>query len=412
MRKFDPEKPVGTVLIIDDDPLFRMILEQVFRANGIGEVLVAQDGAIAAGILAARPNEVDAITLDLSMPNLDGVAFLRHAKAAGYKGSLLLISGEHKTVLASAERLASMNGLNCIGTVPKPVDYNLIVQKIMQGSPSERRSNPRPPVDIDRLNASLLASRLTAYYQPRTFVKTGRLSGAEALARMWDENGTLMDAGEMINLAEKHGRITDITWRIIEIVIEDCRQLARQGLGGLDFSFNISASILDNGQFPDQLAEKVRLSGLQPSSFILELTESIIPHNTAASLEALTRLRMAGFKLAIDDFGTGLSNIDQLAMYPFTELKIDKSFMQAASTDAFSRACVETSVALARELDLSVVAEGVETPEELELARLHAIDEVQGYLFGKPMPFADFLSYAKAGAGRAARSPLEALLAS
>ncbi|MGI9399750.1 MAG: EAL domain-containing protein, partial [Rhizobiaceae bacterium] len=99
------------------------------------------------------------------------------------------------------------------------------------------------------------------------------------------------------------------------------------------------------------------------------------------------------FGLAIDDFGTGYSNISQLKTYPFTELKIDKSFMAGAENDSFARACLEASISLARELDLSVVAEGIEQDQTLKMARDYGIDEGQGYLFGKPMAFGKFLDF-------------------
>ena len=399
------------VMIVDDDPLFTAILEQVFRARGVKEVFIAGNGALAAQALRERPGEIEAITLDLSMPGLDGVAFLRQAHNSGFCGRLLLVSGEHKSILASAEKLAHLYGLNCSGTLAKPVDFNTVADIVLAGAAQKLRPAARQPSNIEKLNASLRASRLTAFYQPRIDASTGKICGAEALARMWDEQGSLLDAGEMIDLAEKHGRINDITWRMIEIVVEDSRRLCAELSARLPISFNISAAILENDQFPDQLGDIIRLSGMQPADYILELTESVIPRDTSAMLESLTRLRMQGFRLAIDDFGTGMSNIDQLGLYPFTELKIDKEFILAATKDGFARACVEASVSLARQLDLRVVAEGVETQLDLKFVRACGVEEVQGYLFGRPMPFADFLDHVRAETGPAIVSAAKGRLA-
>lgn len=250
-----------------------------------------------------------------------------------------------------------------------------------------------PEINIDEINSGLRNSRLYTVYQPRIDLRAGRLAGAEALARMRNEAGQPFDAGEMINLAEQNGKITDINWRVIESICEDCIRLFPVADENIRISFNVSGSILSNPQFPDQLADIIQYSEMKPNNFIVELTESRLPDDASRALESLTRLRILGFGLAIDDFGTGYSNIGQLRMYPFTELKIDKFFMDGALTDSFSRACLDSSVSLARELDLAIVAEGIESEQTLDLARNYGIEEGQGYLFGKPMAFEDFLEF-------------------
>jgi len=126
------------------------------------------------------------------------------------------------------------------------------------------------------------------------------------------------------------------------------------------------------------------------SQVTLEVTETRLVEYGPRALEVLSRLRIKGFGLSVDDFGTGYSNIDRLRMFPFTELKIDQSFIRNALTDAFARACVETSVRLAKELGLKIVAEGVETREMWDFLAGLGIDEAQGFLMARPMPPAEF----------------------
>ncbi|MFZ1815236.1 MAG: EAL domain-containing response regulator [Rhizobiaceae bacterium] len=384
-----------TVMVIDDDPVFRALMEHILVSRGAGRVVLASDGAKAHQLLAEETHSIDFITLDLSMPNQDGVGFLRLASELGFKGRLLLISGEHQSVRNSAGKLAAMLKLDCAGVLAKPADYNQVAQIVLSPRDSRQKPRERVHVDADEINSALRNSRLFAYYQPRIDIATGRIAGAEALARMRNQEGQLLDAGQMINLAEENGRIADITWRMIEIVAEEAAILVNEHDETFKISFNVSGSILSNPQFPQQFVDIIRLSGMRPENFILELTETRLPQDTPQSLELMTRLRMQGFGLAIDDFGTGYSNIEQLRLFPFTELKIDRSFMSGALNDKFALACAEASVSLARELDLLVVGEGIETVDELEMARSIGVDEAQGYLFSKPLPFQEFCDYVR-----------------
>ncbi|MGI9401607.1 MAG: EAL domain-containing protein, partial [Rhizobiaceae bacterium] len=125
-------------------------------------------------------------------------------------------------------------------------------------------------------------------------LRSGCLAGAEVLARMCNEQGKLFDAGQMINLAEQNGKITDITWRVVEMICEDCARLFPLVDENIRISFNVSGSILSNPQFPDQLADIIRFSEMKPDNFIVELTETRLPEDASRALESLTRLRILG----------------------------------------------------------------------------------------------------------------------
>jgi EAL domain-containing protein (putative c-di-GMP-specific phosphodiesterase class I) len=166
----------------------------------------------------------------------------------------------------------------------------------------------------------------------------------------------------------------------------------------LPFSINISPVSLKRLDFPDVLKEAVESAGVPATRVTLEITETSLLEYEADALDVLARMRLKGFGLSVDDFGTGYSNIDRLRMFPFTELKIDQSFTQNALKDAFARACVETSVRLAKELGLKVVAEGVETSDMWDLLADLGVDEAQGYLMARPMPVGDFAKFLALGA--------------
>ncbi|MGI9464491.1 MAG: EAL domain-containing protein, partial [Aestuariivirgaceae bacterium] len=162
-----------------------------------------------------------------------------------------------------------------------------------------------------------------------------------------------------------------------------------QGLS-INIAINIAAELLSDLDFPDRLSAKIDAAGLRPSDFIFEVTDSSVLKGSSDPLEVLARLRIKGFGLSIDDFGTGHSNIDQLKKFPFSELKIDRSFVQGARNDNLSRAIVDAAVMLGRELNMQLVAEGVETPDDWNFVARHGVDEVQGFYVAKPMPADDF----------------------
>ena len=151
-------------------------------------------------------------------------------------------------------------------------------------------------------------------------------------------------------------------------------------------SVNLSAETLNLIDFPDEMAARMAAAQLECASMVFEMTESQLLVRSSMSSEILARLRIMGFGVSIDDFGTGYSNIEQLREFPFSELKIDQSFIREASHDKFARASVEASTKLGKHLDLNLVAEGVETEEEWDFVAKSGIDQVQGYYIAKPMP--------------------------
>jgi len=360
-------------LIVDDDPIIISLLEQMLLMRGAKNVYTAPDGGKAIAILSDSSKPVDVMTLDLNMPNMDGVSFLSRAADIGYKGGIFLISGESTAIVNSARQLARMLGLNCLGTFGKPIDFDDVVDSVILAM-AENKSRPQ-------------MTSLT--------LDEGHVAGAEALARMFRDDGSIMHAGEMIKIAEDNGMIKEVTWQMAKSIVTDYHKMRQFLASDFKLSFNISTDLLADAVFSERITYLVRNSGLDPAAFVLEVTESKIPSDVSVALQGLARLRMQGFGLSIDDFGTGFSNMETLRLFPFTELKVDQQFMLNARDDAFAWACVDSSVRLAKQLNLNIVAEGIETEFEHSLAKAHAIDEMQGYLFARPMPLDQFIEFVK-----------------
>jgi len=149
---------------------------------------------------------------------------------------------------------------------------------------------------------------------------------------------------------------------------------------------NISVDTLNDLGWPDEIAAQIEDCGLKPSSITFEITESRLMENISVALDILSRLSLKRFNLSIDDFGTGYSSMEQLQRIPFSELKIDRAFVRGASDDSAARAILEANQLLAKKLNMTIVAEGVETQEDWDLVTELGCDQVQGYFVAKPMP--------------------------
>jgi diguanylate cyclase (GGDEF)-like protein/PAS domain S-box-containing protein len=227
-------------------------------------------------------------------------------------------------------------------------------------------------------------NELVLHFQPQFECATGKLVGAEALLR-WRRNGTMVSPADFIPIAEETGLIVEMgAW-----VLREACQVARRWHDagrGIRIAVNLSAIQLDHADVVDHVAEALNRSGLPPSDLELEITESVIVRESLRAAQTLERLRALGPHIAIDDFGVGYSSFSYLRELPVDRFKIDRSFLSALPHSAGDCRLVAALIAMAHRLEVGVVAEGVETKEQLTFLQDHGCDEVQGFYLGKPMP--------------------------
>jgi diguanylate cyclase (GGDEF)-like protein/PAS domain S-box-containing protein len=221
-------------------------------------------------------------------------------------------------------------------------------------------------------------------YQPRIDIATGTIKGTEALLRWWNpELGTVSPA-QFIPLAEDTGLIVSIGKWVLKTACEQNVAWQRRGLPEVVISVNISPRQFRDPALLADIAEVLRETGMAPELLELEITESMIMHNVDLAAEKAAAIKKLGVRLAVDDFGTGYSSLSQLKRFPIDTLKIDRSFVRDIPQNADDRAITETIILLGKALGVTVVAEGVETAEQLNFLRDHECDEMQGFLFSKP----------------------------
>ena len=259
------------------------------------------------------------------------------------------------------------------------------------------RLQRRRAVELD-LRHALAGNRLALHFQPRFDAASLRPTGAEALLRWPQPDGSNMGPEQFVPMAEETGLIVPIgEW----VLREACRRAAE--LPGLTISVNLSPVQFRHGDLVATVEAVLSAADLDPRRLELELTEGVLLDNTDAAVRLLERLKGLGLKLALDDFGTGYSSLGYLQSFPFDRVKIDRRFVARLGRNAESLAIVRAVLDLARGLGMATTAEGVETQEQLALLRAAGCDEVQGFLLGRPAPLEQLALGDTGPAGRVVR---------
>lgn len=373
-----------SVLVVDDQAFVREMVAHQLRRLGIQAIHQAADGRSALATLARADPPVDVLVCDLQMPDMDGVELLRHLPGRAEQVAVVLISGGDRRILESAETLAQAHGLTLLGTLAKPLTSQalapLLAQRPKASAPATLTAAPPP------LTAQTFAfNRVFPFFQPKVRLTDGTVAGLEALARWQHPDLGFLAPGQFLANLGREGLMDALTDRILTQALGWCHQW-RQAGQPLSVAINVCAGSLHGLDLPDRIADATRAAGLPPETLTVEVTEHHLAENPAATLETLTRLRLKGIGLSIDDFGTGYATLEQLHRMPVTEMKIDRAFVQGARTSSRARAILDSSVSLARRLDLVVVAEGVETRADWDLVRAAGCDHAQGFWIARPMP--------------------------
>jgi diguanylate cyclase (GGDEF)-like protein/PAS domain S-box-containing protein len=244
-----------------------------------------------------------------------------------------------------------------------------------------------------RLYRALEREEFVIYYQPQINIHTGGVVGVEALVRWRHPKLGLILPGKFIPLAEETGFIIPLGEWVLLTACAQNKAWQDAGLPPLRMAVNLSISHFKREDLTKMLAQVLEKTGLHPNYLELELTESIGMENVERAITKLQELKALGVKLSIDDFGTGYSSLSYLKRFPIDTLKIDQSFVQHIPTNPNDAAITTAIIAMAHSLNLKVIAEGVETEEQLTFLRPYRCDEMQGFLFSKPMPAEEFIQF-------------------
>ena len=378
------------ILVLDDDPFMLKLLSRMLATLGYTSVSTCDNGHDALELIDSPNGCPNLILLDINMPEMDGLEFMRHLVERRYIGCVILVSGEDERTRQAAEKLARAHKIAVLGHLQKPVSPEGLAELIGKWEPP-KQSNPRVARKIytaDEVRAAIANGELINYYQPKVDTATGRVVGVEALVRWSHPQDGMVFPDQFIGVAEAHYLIDDLTRVVLTGALAQAKFWQEAGLM-LQVAVNLSMDNLDSLDFLDLVVGLTSKAGVQPQMVELEVTESRLMEDLRTPLEILTRLRLKHFRLSIDDFGTGNSSLVQLRDLPFDELKIDQSFVHGAWNNEKLRAMFDSSLGLAKQLGMEVVAEGVEDQADWDFVRKAGCDIAQGYFIAKPMPAAD-----------------------
>ena len=393
----------ATLLIVDDEPQVRKLLETLLQHEGY-QTLTASSGEEALLLVAQQPP--DLILLDIMMPGMDGYDVASQLKGNAATANIPIIM-----LTALSESEARISGLETGAEefLSKPVEHielwlrvrNLLRLKAhgdqlkthSQMLELQLQNQTRETVhDLTRealendLRLAVERSDFTLHYQPKVELASGAVCALEALLR-WDRPGHgAVSPAVFVPLLETLGLIVPVGRWVIDNV---CRQIAawqRSDIGAVEVSVNVSGHQLIEGDLIADIAASLAKTGVAAHWLEVELTESSLMENTQHTIASLQRLRAMGVKISIDDFGTGYSSLAYLRRFPIDTLKIDIAFIREVTSNPQDAAITRTIIELAHSLELRVVAEGVESQAQLAFLKAAGCDQIQGYLFSRPLP--------------------------
>jgi EAL domain-containing protein (putative c-di-GMP-specific phosphodiesterase class I) len=236
------------------------------------------------------------------------------------------------------------------------------------------------------LRLALVRRELVLHFQPKVDIASGRMRSVEALVRWLHPQRGLVPPGEFIPLAEERGLIVAVGRWVIQAACRQMRDWREAGLVPPPVAVNLSPRQFASDSLIDDMVDALTLYGVPPTDFEVELTEGVLMADPDRANDVLQRLFAMGVRISIDDFGTGYSSLSYLKRFPAQTVKIDRSFIRGLPADRDDTAITQAVIAMAHSLGLGVVAEGVESQEQLALLRQLGCDEAQGYLLGRPMP--------------------------
>ncbi|MGH8390790.1 MAG: EAL domain-containing response regulator [Pseudomonas sp.] len=397
----------ATLLIVDDEIQVRKLLETLLRHEGY-QTVSAASGEEALQLVAQRPP--DLILLDIMMPGMDGYEVANQLKGNQATANIPIIM-----LSALSESSARLSGLETGAEefISKPVERvelwlrvrnllrlkahgdrlknhsQLLEQQLQHHQNESSRLNVHDLARLDLEKALRLAverEEFVLHYQPKVELANGQVCALEALLR-WDRPGYgAVSPAVFIPILESQGLIVTLGRWVIDNV---CRQIAawQSGtVGAVEVSVNVSGHQLIEGDLIADIAQSLAQAGVEAHWLEVELTEGSLMENTQHTIASLQRLRAMGVKISIDDFGTGYSSLAYLRRFPIDTLKIDIAFIREVTSNPQDAAITRTIIELAHSLKLRVVAEGVETQSQLEFLREAGCDQIQGYLFSRPLP--------------------------
>lgn len=378
----------ASVVILDDDVQIAEVLRARIGRDGLRITIVHSVQELTAACRIALPS---AIVADLNLQNVKPYEAAQALSLLRYAGPIFLVCEANEEEIAEAETLAGDLGLTRPTIFRKPFSFTALSAALLNSVDATR------PASLEDVVAAIDNGEVLPFFQVQVDLASRRIVGAEALARWLRPDGTVAPTGTFLPVVHQGGLWRRLTDRMLRESARAIRRWQEAGLAPCKISINLEAAVAADPSFGPSAAEILNEQGVDHGLIRFEITEQTAMSDISTALRALTWLRNKGFDLSLDDFGTGFSSLSVLHSMPFSELKIDRSFVQRMSTDRDARIIVKATVDLAHNLDLLCVAEGVEDMATCTKLVEFGCDHGQGYLFGRAVDAAAFADLLRRG---------------
>jgi EAL domain-containing protein (putative c-di-GMP-specific phosphodiesterase class I)/DNA-binding CsgD family transcriptional regulator len=377
------------VLVFDDDDAIGRLVVRVATMSGMEATAVTNADAFAEHLRNGSPQ---AVVLDLQLGGTDGVEQMRLLADRHYTGALVLMSGFDSRVLASARAVGQSLGLKVERVLEKPLRVSDLEQVFALLQSAEQS------LTAERLLEAIADNELVLDFQPLVNRHPKALKKLETLVRWEHPILGRIPPDDFLPIAENNITVTDalVDW-VVGAAVEAYQVLSEIGLK-VPLAMNISTRNLHDLTLPDRLEQRLRAGGMPTHHLWLEITESAVSKDAGRTMDILSRIRLKGMHLSIDDFGTGYSSLKMLRQMPFSEIKIDQSFIADVTTSRESRAIVKSIIDLAANMEMNCVAVGVETAEAADALEQMGTCDMQGFFIARPMPIEEVSAWLATGA--------------
>ncbi|MBB2485354.1 EAL domain-containing response regulator [Mitsuaria sp. WAJ17] len=404
-----PRGLLSSVLVVEDSAVQRQHVVDLLQSLQFASVLEASNGLEALHVLdgLAAGLSISLLITDIDMPVMDGIELIGQLGKRYRVDNLIVMSARDPRLLETVESMDAADfAPRLLGTLPKPVTLaglQRLLERAKFRPADAAAAGATPAACLEDIRAALDSGQFVPYFQPKVSLATGQLKGVEALARWRHPDRGLLGPHHFIARIEGSPLMARFTLAMVEQSLKHLVQWLRS-MPSLTLSVNLTADDLADQGFIERLTELVNRHGVAPSSLTWEVTETMVLRS--AAMLSLARLGLKGYGLSMDDYGIGYSSMQTLSRSPFTELKIDRVFVDGASERANRRAILISSLDMGRRLGVATVGEGVETEADWHLLRELGCDTAQGYLIAKPMQGEELLGWV-----RSSRARLKALVA-
>lgn len=383
------------VVAVDDMQSMLDVTVNILKLLGLKSCKTFTSAKSALKFIRETNKTIHLVITDLNMPEMDGIEFTKQLGKINYPGGIVILSSLDQKILDLAGETTRQHRANLIGCLNKPLTEKELIPVLNKIETFHSvYTKLQKSLEVEEIQEAIKNQWLVPYYQPIVNNKTSAVFAIEVLARI-NKPGTTntITAGYFIDTAEKSFLIEQITLQIFELALQEYPLIQKQLGNKCKLAMNISPVLLHNEYLPEILSQLVSKHNFNPDNIIIEITEGYAIEHTV-QFEAIGRLRIKGFHLGLDDYGTGYTNVQQLKTLPYTEIKIDRSLIYGIHHDKLSQVISNSLFEVFRELNVEIVAEGIEDAEDLEyMNNVNIPVNLQGYIISKPKPLDGLLRW-------------------